>query len=43
MIMNAISGKGTEYKSLEIGHFASNRDVSAVLDGNRFFKDMHVL
>ena len=38
MIMNAISGKGTEYKSLEIGHFASNRDVSAVLDGNRFFQ-----
>ena len=38
MIMNAISGKGTEYKSLEIGYFASNRDVSAVLDGNRFFQ-----
>ena len=38
MIMNAISGKATEYKSLEIGHFASNRDVSAVLDGNRFFQ-----
>ena len=38
MIMNAISGKETEYKSLEIGHFASNRDVSAVLDGNRFFQ-----
>lgn len=38
MIMNAISDKETEYKSLEIGHFASNRDVSAVLDGNRFFQ-----
>lgn len=38
MIMNAISGKGTEYKSLEIGHFASNRDVAAILDGNRFFQ-----
>lgn len=38
MIMNAISGKATEYKSLEIGYFASNRDVSAVLDGNRFFQ-----
>ena len=36
--MNAISGKGTEYKSLEIGHFASNRDVAAILDGNRFFQ-----
>lgn len=38
MIMNAISGKETEYKSLEIGHFASNRDVAAILDGNRFFQ-----
>ena len=38
MLMNAISGNGTEYKSLEIGHFASNRDVAAILDGNRFFQ-----
>lgn len=38
MIMNAISGRETEYKSLEIGHFASNRDVAAILDGNRFFQ-----
>lgn len=38
MIMNAVSGKTTENKSLEIGHFASNRDVAAILDGNRFFQ-----
>ncbi len=41
MIMNAVSSKATESKSLVIGHFASNKDVDAVLDGNRFFKDMH--
>lgn len=38
MIMNAISSKATDSKSLEIGHFASNRDVAAILDGNRFFQ-----
>ena len=38
MIMNAVSGNATENKSLVIGHFASNRDVSAILDGNRFFQ-----
>lgn len=43
MIMNAVSGKAAESRSLEIGHFASNKDVAAILDGNRFFNDMHVL
>lgn len=38
MIMNAVSSKATESKSLEIGHFASNKDVAAILDGNRFFQ-----
>lgn len=38
MIMNAVSSKATDSKSLEIGHFASNRDVLAILDGNRFFQ-----
>lgn len=38
MIMNAVSSKATDRKSLEIGHFASNKDVAAILDGNRFFQ-----
>lgn len=38
MIMNAVSGKATNGINLEIGHFASNREVSALLDGNRFFQ-----
>ena len=38
MIMNAVSCKVVENKSLKIGHFASNNDVQAVLDGNRFFQ-----
>lgn len=38
MIMNAVSSKKTDGKSLEIGHFASNHDVAAILDGNRFFQ-----
>ena len=38
MIMNAVSSKLSDNKSLEIGHFASNKDVVAVLDGNRFFQ-----
>ena len=38
MIMNAVSGKAAASKSLEIGHFASNKDVAAILDGNRFFQ-----
>lgn len=38
MIMRAVSNKKAEGKDLEIGHFASNRDVSAILDGNRFFQ-----
>lgn len=38
MIMNAVSGKLPDNTSLNIGHFASNRDVTAVLDGNRFFQ-----
>lgn len=38
LIMNAVSSKTTGGKSLEIGHFASNRDVASVLDGNRFFQ-----
>lgn len=38
MIMNAVSSKAADSQSLEIGHFASNRDVAAILDGNRFFQ-----
>lgn len=38
LIMNAVSSKVTDRKSLEIGHFASNKDVAAILDGNRFFQ-----
>ena len=38
MIMNAVRGKAAESKSLEIGHFASNKDVAAILDDNRFFQ-----
>lgn len=38
MIMNAVSSKATNGNNLEIGHFASNRDVAALLDGNRFFQ-----
>lgn len=38
MIMNAVSSKAADSKSLEIGHFASNKDVAAILDGNRFFQ-----
>lgn len=38
MIMNAVSGKMSDHTSLNIGHFASNHDVTAVLDGNRFFQ-----
>lgn len=38
LIMNAVSSRKTDGRSLEIGHFASNRDVIAVLDGNRFFQ-----
>lgn len=38
LIMNAVSSKATDSKSLAIGHFASNRYVSAILDGNRFFQ-----
>lgn len=38
MIMNAVSSKAADSQSLEIGHFASNRDVTAILDGNRFFQ-----
>lgn len=38
MIMNAVSGKNTDSKNLKIGHFASNKDVEAILDGNRFFQ-----
>lgn len=38
MIMNAISSKVTDSNSLAIGHFASNKDVAAILDGNRFFQ-----
>ena len=38
MIMNAVSSKAAESKSLEIGYFASNKDVAAILDGNRFFQ-----
>ena len=37
MIMNAVS-KATEGLNLQIGHFVSNREVPAVLDGNRFFQ-----
>lgn len=36
--MNAVSSKTTNGKNLEIGHFASNHDVAAILDGNRFFQ-----
>lgn len=38
MIMHAISSKTTNGNHLKIGHFASNRDVEAILDGNRFFQ-----
>lgn len=38
MIMNAISNNSAGGNNLKIGHFASNRDVSALLDGNRFFQ-----
>ena len=38
MIMNAVSGMAADTKNLEIGHFASNKDVAAILDGNRFFQ-----
>lgn len=38
MIMNAVSNKETDHRSLDIGHFASNREVEAILDGNRFFQ-----
>ncbi len=38
LIMNAVSSRKTDGSSLEIGHFASNRDVIAILDGNRFFQ-----
>lgn len=38
MIMNAVSSKAADSKSLEIGHFASNKDVAAILDGNHFFQ-----
>lgn len=38
IIMNAISNQKTENKNLEIGCFASNRNVAAMLDGNRFFQ-----
>lgn len=38
MIMNAVSSKTANGSNLEIGHFASNRDVAAILDGNRFFQ-----
>lgn len=38
MIMNAVSSKVTNGNNLEIGYFASNRDVAALLDGNRFFQ-----
>lgn len=37
MIMNAVSSKA-DGKCLKIGRFASNQDVDAVLDGNRFFQ-----
>ena len=38
IIMNAVSKSKTVGKSLEVGYFASNKDVAAVLDGNRFFQ-----
>ena len=38
LIMNAVSNKTADGKSLKVGHFASNQDVEAILDGNRFFQ-----
>ena len=38
MIMNAINNRKVSDKNLEIGCFASNHDVPAILDGNRFFQ-----
>lgn len=38
LIMNAVNGGTVDDKSLKIGHFASNRNVAAMLDGNRFFQ-----
>ncbi len=38
MIVSAVSSNATDCKSLDIGHFASNKSVTAILDGNRFFQ-----
>lgn len=38
LIMNAVSSGQIHERSLKIGHFSSNRDVKALLDGNRFFQ-----
>jgi len=38
MIMSAVSGSCESGKTLEIGRFASKTDVTAILDGNRFFQ-----
>ena len=38
MIMSAVSSKATDCKSLEMGHFASNKNATAILDGNHFFQ-----
>ena len=38
MIMNAVSSKATESKSLEIGHFASNKDVAAIFVFGKLFR-----
>ncbi len=38
LIMNAVSGNVEAGKNLKLGYFASNKDVDAILDGNRFFQ-----
>lgn len=38
IIMNSLTLSGPSTESLKIGCFASNKEVDAVLDGNRFFQ-----
>lgn len=38
IIMNSLTGNESSKNSLKIGCFASNREVDAILDGNKFFQ-----
>lgn len=38
IIMNALANTGGSKKKLVVGKFASNKDVQAILDGNKFFQ-----